>query len=99
MNESYYEAISPHIRKLEERGLSYFHSGGGTMHFFYKGFLINSETENGDFENDLRKSTHYEKMYFGTYDETTHENIYFYNTLEGGIDFIDKYNLKGLEEF
>lgn len=29
MQKNYYEDISPHIRKLEERGLSYFHSGGG----------------------------------------------------------------------
>ena len=51
------EKLHKDIKDLIEtnKDLSVFHSGGGCEHLAYKGWLINAEEENGDFDYDVTK--------------------------------------------
>ena len=89
------EKLHKDIKDLMETNedLSVFHSGGGCEHLAYKGWLINAEEENGDFDYDVTKINLNTFLTFGDYQDDI--NYFFYATLEEGMKLIDKYNMKG----
>ena len=76
------EKLHKDIKDLIEtnKDLSVFHSGGGCEHLAYKGWLINAEEENGDFDYDVTKINLNTFLTFGDYQDDI--NYFFHQHLK-----------------
>jgi hypothetical protein len=80
---------------LNEKEVSSFHSGGGCLHYFYKGFLIDSQDEN--LLHEIEKYSLETECYFGYWDGE--KQFGFSATLKDGVELLEMLNFKELEDF
>lgn len=80
---------------IEDKEVTVYYSGGGNWHFFYKGFLINSD--NYEIEHKLEKYNLDTKCYFGYWNGE--KQFGFHQTFKEGIELLEMLEIKELEIF
>ena len=78
----------------EKKGVEIYYSGGGNWHFFYKGFLINSD--NVEIEHNLENYELSTVCYFGYWDG--YKQYGFHQEFEMGIELLEMLDYKKLRE-
>lgn len=100
MNYSNYEEISQDIsiekeNFLKEKGVTIYYSGGGCVHYFYKGFLIDSQSH--EILHEVEKYSLTTECYFGYWNGE--KQFGFSAPLQEGIELLEMLDFKELEEF
>jgi hypothetical protein len=80
---------------IEDKGVTVHYSGGGNWHYFYKGFLINSD--NYEIEHKLEKYKLDTQCYFGYWNGE--KQFGFHQTFQEGVELLEMLDIKELEIF
>tara|TARA_R110002012_G_scaffold317685_1_gene534581 strand:+ start:730 stop:1104 length:375 start_codon:yes stop_codon:yes gene_type:complete len=80
---------------LNNKNVEIYHSGGGCVHYFYKGFLIDAQDH--EILHEVKKYSLNTKCYFGYWDGE--KQFGFDATLEEGVELLEMLDFKKLEEF
>ena len=80
---------------LNNKNVEIYHSGGGCVHYFYKGFLIDSQDH--EILHEVEKYSLDTECYFGYWDGE--KQFGFSATLKDGVELLEMLDFKKLEEF
>jgi hypothetical protein len=80
---------------LNNKNVEIYHSGGGCVHYFYKGFLIDSQDH--ETLHEVEKYSLKTECYFGYWDGE--KQFGFSATLKDGVELLEMLDFKKLEEF
>jgi len=80
---------------LNNKNVEIYHSGGGCVHYFYKGFLIDSQDH--EILHEVDKYSLKTECYFGYWDGE--KQFGFSATLKDGVELLEMLDFKKLEEF
>ena len=80
---------------LNNKNVSVYHSGGGCVHYYYKGFLIDSQDH--EILHQVEKYSLDTECYFGYWDGE--KQFGFSATLKDGVELLEMLDFKKLEEF
>ena len=80
---------------LNNKNVAVYHSGGGCVHYYYKGFLIDSQAH--EILHQVEKYSLDTECYFGYWDGE--KQFGFSATLKDGVELLEMLDFKELEEF
>jgi hypothetical protein len=80
---------------LNNKNVEIYHSGGGCVHYFYKGFLIDSQDH--EILHEVKKYSLETECYFGYWDGE--KQFGFSATLKDGVELLEMLDFKKLEDF
>jgi len=80
---------------LNNKNVEVYHSGGGCVHYYYKGFLIDSQSH--EILHQVEKYSLDTECYFGYWDGE--KQFGFSATLKDGVELLEMLDFKKLEEF
>tara|TARA_Y100000401_G_C8275957_1_gene200864 strand:- start:46 stop:471 length:426 start_codon:yes stop_codon:yes gene_type:complete len=80
---------------LNNKNVEIYHSGGGCVHYYYKGFLIDSQSH--EILHQVEKYSLDTECYFGYWDGE--KQFGFSATLKDGVELLEMLDFKKLEEF
>jgi hypothetical protein len=80
---------------LNNKNVEIYHSGGGCVHYYYKGFLIDSQDH--EILHQVEKYSLDTECYFGYWDGE--KQFGFSATLKDGVELLEMLDFKKLEEF